>query len=86
MSMPPQADSARRNPTARGGLLKHVSIQSKLILMLVLCTILAATVVGAIAYQTGRNSLRTAAVNRLVQVRETQKRALADGWEICATR
>ena len=78
MSMPPQADSARRNPTARGGLLKHVSIQSKLILMLVLCTILAATVVGAIAYQTGRNSLRTAAVNRLVQVRETQKRALAD--------
>jgi len=58
--------------------LKRVSIQSKLILMLVLCTILAAAVVGTIAYQTGRDSLRTAAINRLVETRESQKRALVD--------
>lgn len=44
----------------RRRLLSRVSIQSKLILMLVLCTVLAAAVVGAIAFQVGRSSLRTA--------------------------
>jgi class 3 adenylate cyclase len=60
----------------RRGLLSRISIQSKLILMLVICTVLAAAIVGGIAYQTGRNSLRTGAVNRLVEIRESQKRAL----------
>ena len=60
----------------RRKLLKGVSIQSKLILMLTLCTILAAVVVGGIAYQTGRNSLRTAAFNRLTEIREAQRREL----------
>ena len=78
MSMQQAAGSARTKWAAGRHLLKHVSIQSKLILMLVLCTILAAAIVGAIAYQTGRNSLRTAAVNRLVETRETQRRALSD--------
>ena len=58
------------------GLLRRISIQSKLILMLVVCTVLAAVIVGTIAYQTGRNSLRTGAINRLVEIRESQKRAL----------
>ena len=57
-------------------LFNRISIQSKLILMLVLCTVLAAAVVGLIAYQTGRNSLRNDAVNRLVEIREAQKRSL----------
>lgn len=60
----------------RRGVLSRISIQSKLILMLVICTVLAATIVGGIAYQTGRNSLRTGAINRLVEIRESQKRAL----------
>ncbi len=58
------------------GLLNRISIQSKLILMLAICTALAAAIVGGIAYQTGRNSLRTGAIDRLVEIRESQKRAL----------
>lgn len=61
---------------SRRGILGRISIQSKLILMLVVCTVLAAVIVGGIAYQTGRNSLRTAAMNRLVEIRESQKRSL----------
>ncbi len=59
-------------------LLARVSIQSKLILMLVLCTMLAAAVVGAIAFQVGRTSLRTAVFDRLIEIRESQSRALED--------
>lgn len=62
----------------RPKLLNRVSIQSKLILMLVLCTVLASAIVGAIAYKTGRDALRTAAVNRLTEIRESQKRNLED--------
>lgn len=57
--------------------LNRISIQSKLILMLVLCTILAAAIVGGIAYQSGRASLRDAAFSRLTEIRESQKRSLA---------
>jgi class 3 adenylate cyclase len=56
--------------------LNRISIQSKLILMLVLCTILAAAIVGGIAYHNGRNSLRISAVNRLTEFMESQKRTL----------
>ncbi len=66
----------RRRPSRK--LLNRISIQSKLILMLVLCTILAAAVVGGIAYQSGRDSLREAAVNRLTEIRESQLRALVN--------
>ena len=78
----PAAQGRRRLPYRR--LLNRVSIQSKLILMLVACTVLAAAVVGAIAYKTGRDSLRAAAINRLTEIRETQKRALHD--EVSALR
>jgi class 3 adenylate cyclase len=69
--LPAPGDRPRRR-----NLLNRISIQSKLILMLVLCTILAAAIVGGIAYETGRNSLRAAAVNRLVEMRESQTRTL----------
>lgn len=74
-------DPGRDGRTRRGGLrrrlvLSRISIQSKLILMLVLCAILAAAVVGGIAFTAGRDALRTAVFNRLVQVREFQARAL----------
>lgn len=68
--------SPSRRP--RRNLLNRISIQSKLILMLVLCTFLAAAIVGAIAYQTGRDSLRAAAVNRLVEIREAQTRIMTE--------
>ena len=62
--------------TRQRSFLQRISIQSKLILMLVLCTILAAAIVGGIAYETGRTSLRTGAFNRLTEIRESQKRTL----------
>ena len=67
---------ARRVRIEHLKLLNRISIQSKLILMLALCAILAAAIVGGIAYQNGRNSLRTAAVDRLIEIRESQKRQM----------
>nr|WP_246224558.1 adenylate/guanylate cyclase domain-containing protein [Mycolicibacterium anyangense] len=45
-------------------------------MMLVLCTILVAAVVGGIAYHAGRNALREAVFNRLTEVRQSQTRSL----------
>ena len=72
----PLGTAMRQVRLPRRGVLRGVSIQSKLILMLALCTILAAVVVGGIAYQTGRNSLREGAFNRLTEIREAQRREL----------
>lgn len=66
----------RRVRVPRTTFLNRFSIQSKLLLMLVLCTILAAAVVGGIAFQTGRTSLRNGAFNKLTEIRESQKREL----------
>jgi class 3 adenylate cyclase len=60
----------------RVNVLNRISIQSKLILMLVLCSVIAAAIVGGIAYQSGRNSLRASAVTRLTEILESQKRTL----------
>ncbi|GAY16816.1 adenylate/guanylate cyclase domain-containing protein [Mycobacterium sp. shizuoka-1] len=72
---PPEKPSML-NRFRRDRLLARISIQSKLILMLVLCTMLAAAVVGAIAFEVGRTSLRTAVFTRLIEIREAQSRAL----------
>ncbi|MGX9792002.1 adenylate/guanylate cyclase domain-containing protein [Mycobacterium sp. MMS18-G62] len=64
----------RRLP--RRTLLSRFSIQSKLVLMLVLCTIIGAAVVGSIAFQAGRSSLRNQVFSRLTEVRQSQSRAL----------
>lgn len=60
----------------RRRLLSKVSIQSKLVVMMVMCTIVAATVVGIIGFQAGRSSLRDSVFNRLTEVRESQSRSL----------
>jgi class 3 adenylate cyclase len=60
----------------RRRLLAKVSIQSKLVVMMVVCTIVAATVVGIIGFQAGRNSLRDSVFSRLTEVRESQSRTL----------
>jgi len=73
---PDQHVPALRARARRRTVFNRISIQSKLILMLVVCTVLAAAIVGGIAYQTGRNSLRAAAVTRLTEILESQRRAL----------
>ncbi|MDX1876552.1 adenylate/guanylate cyclase domain-containing protein [Mycobacterium sp. SMC-18] len=62
----------------RRQLLSRVSIQSKLVVMLVLCTIIAATVVGVIGFRAGRASLRDSVLNRLTELRQSQSRELKD--------
>lgn len=52
-----------------------LSIQSKLLLMLLCGSLLSSVVIGAIGYINGRNSLQDAAINQLTTIRET--RALA---------
>ncbi len=72
-----QLPEARRfKRLRRRRVLSRFSIQSKLVLMMVLCTIIAALVVGSIAYQAGRSSLRTQVFNRLTEMRQSQSEAL----------
>jgi class 3 adenylate cyclase len=60
----------------RRRLLSRFSIQSKLVVMMVACTIVGAVVVGVIAFQVGRSSLRTQVFNRLTEVRVSQSQQL----------
>ena len=73
--------SGRFRRLRRRRLLSRFSIQSKLVLMMVLCTIIGSAVVGSIAYQAGRSSLRTQVFNRLTEVRESQSRAVASEFK-----
>jgi class 3 adenylate cyclase len=54
----------------------RVSIQSKLLVMLLLCSIMSVAVIGVIGYKSGRGALRTSAIDRLVEMRASQKRAM----------
>ena len=69
-------------PTPRIGrfsgrrLLSRVSIQSKLLVMLLMTSILSAAVVGAIGFHSGRTSLRASAFERLTEIRGSQSRQL----------
>jgi class 3 adenylate cyclase len=56
--------------------MSRVSIQSKLLVMLLLTSILSAAVVGFIGYQSGRNSLRASVFDRLTEIRSSQSRQL----------
>jgi class 3 adenylate cyclase len=66
----------RRFRRPRRRLLSRFSIQSKLVVMMVLCTIVGAAVVGFIAFNAGRTLWRTQVFSRLTEVRESQSRAL----------
>jgi class 3 adenylate cyclase len=57
-------------------LISRISIQSKLLVMLLLISILSAAVVGFIGYTSGRDSLRTSVFDRLTEIRESQTRQL----------
>jgi class 3 adenylate cyclase len=67
-------------PSGKGGrrrrLAFRMSVQSKLLLMLLTCSIMSVAVVGIIGYQTGRNGLRSVASERLTELRQAQKRAI----------
>ena len=60
----------------RRNLLSRVSIQSKLLVMLLFTSILSAAVVGFIGYQSGRSSLRAAVFDGLTEIRGSQARQL----------
>ena len=72
------ADRLRRR-SARRGLLERVSIQSKLLLMLLLMGVLATGITGAIGFSSGRSSLRASVFERLTGIREAQVRVLELG-------
>ncbi len=81
---PPTEEQAQERAEATGRfrrlrhrrLLSRFSIQSKLVVMMVLCTVIAAAVVGFIAFQAGRSSMRNQVFSRLTEVREAQLRSL----------
>lgn len=54
------------------------SIQSKLLVMLLVSSILSAAVVGFFAYRTGTQSLRDEAFERLTEIRQERTRTLSD--------
>jgi len=60
----------------RRRILSRVSIQSKLLTMLLITSILSAAVVGAIGFQSGRTSLRASVFDRLTEIRDLQSRQL----------
>ncbi|HJT91613.1 MAG TPA: adenylate/guanylate cyclase domain-containing protein [Mycobacterium sp.] len=60
----------------RRRMLSRVSIQSKLLVMLLLTSILSVAVVGFIGYESGRSSLRTSVFERLTEIRAAQSRQL----------
>ncbi|MCV7343253.1 adenylate/guanylate cyclase domain-containing protein [Mycolicibacterium rhodesiae] len=71
-----QAPRTRLDRFRRRRLLAHISILSKLILMMVMCTVLASAVIGGIAFKAGRSEMRDAVFTRLTEVRQSQTRAL----------
>ena len=72
-------DSTESAKRSRRRLMSRVSIQSKLLVMLLLTSILSAAIVGAIGYQSGRNSLRASVFDRLTETRQSQSRQLQTG-------
>jgi class 3 adenylate cyclase len=73
------SDSIEPPRRVRRRLLSRVSIQSKLLVMLLVTSILSAAVVGFIGYQSGRNSLRASVFDRLTEIRQAQSRQLQTG-------
>jgi class 3 adenylate cyclase len=73
------SDSIESPRRIRRRLLSRVSIQSKLLVMLLVTSILSAAVVGFIGYQSGRNSLRASVFDRLTEIRQAQSRQLQTG-------
>lgn len=65
-----------RSKRARRRRLSRISIQSKLLIMLLVTSILSAAVVGIIGYRSGQSSLRAAVFDSLTEIRGSQIRQL----------
>lgn len=72
----PEPAPAAKPRILRRRALSRVSIQSKLLVMLLVTSVLSAAVVGAIGYQSGRSSLRAAVFDSLTEIRQSQTRQL----------
>ncbi len=72
----PQAATEPVGPPRRRRVAGFGSIQSKLLVMLLLSSIVASTVVGVLAYRTGADALRGEAYERLAELRDERARAL----------
>jgi class 3 adenylate cyclase len=73
-SIPPEP--APKTRSLRRRVLSRISIQSKLLVMLLVTSILSAAVVGFIGYQSGRSSLRASVFEGLTEIRASQSRQL----------
>jgi class 3 adenylate cyclase len=73
---PTEPEPAPKPRSLRRRVLSRISIQSKLLVMLLLTSILSAAVVGLIGYQSGQSSLRASAFDRLTEIRQSQTRQL----------
>lgn len=71
-----QSATAPRPKSLRRRVLSRISIQSKLLAMLLVTSVLSAAVVGAIGYESGRSSLRASVFDRLTEIRTSQAREL----------
>jgi class 3 adenylate cyclase len=70
-TVPP--DNGRRRHPRR---LSRLSIQSKIMLMLLVSSLASLAVIGVVEYVSGRNTLLPVAAERMTQLREAQKRAI----------
>jgi class 3 adenylate cyclase len=71
-----QPEPAPKPRSLRRRVLSRISIQSKLLVMLLVTSILSAAVVGIIGYQSGQSSLRASVFDRLTEIRQSQTRQL----------
>ena len=66
---------------SRGGRLRALGFQSKLLLMLLTVSVVSVLVAGLIGYISGTNSLRNAEYQRLTQLRESRAREITAFYE-----
>jgi len=70
------AEPARKRREFRLPVMSRVSIQSKLLVMLLITSVLSAAVVGYIGYSSGRHSLQASVFDRMTEIRQSQTRQL----------
>ena len=68
-----------RRRKAKRSIFERVSIQSKLLLMLLTMSVLATAIAGAVGFSSGRTSLRASVFERLTGILESQTRVLELG-------
>lgn len=75
-SVPPDEQNPARKKRRRPRALSWISIQSKVMLMLLVSSLASLGVIGTVEYVAARNALLPAATERMTQLRASQKRAI----------